>query len=92
MVQGETPNDVEVCACVRLSPGESCGGIMCKIWYSIHRTVSDAICIAERSMIARCAHSPSSPAPPARRFAADGLDRYECGQDGPMVHPHKLTD
>jgi hypothetical protein len=26
-------------------------------------------------MIAQCAHSPSSPAPPARRFAAVGLDR-----------------
>ena len=49
--------------------------IICKIWYSTMQTVSDLSTHPDCSTVARYAHSPSSPAPSARRFAAVGLDR-----------------
>jgi hypothetical protein len=51
------------------------GPIICKNRYSTPRTLSDGGAHRAQGIIARSAHSPSSPAPPARRFAADGLDR-----------------
>jgi hypothetical protein len=50
--------------------------LICRIWYSTSRTLSDHDAHRATLMIARSALSQSSPAPSARRKAALGLDRF----------------